>query len=132
MAVDGGLYHPNCRHRVTTYFYDLKEEQRKLEDDGIEITHEEQGARKKRLLEQKEKRLKEGKLDNNNIQNRNQNKNKEQYERYKRVLGDEFTPDTFEKFQGMNYNDVDKWKKIQSKYRIVNQYQNHTNQKNEF
>ena len=108
IAVDGGLSRPNCRHRVTTYFYVLKEEQGKLEDDGIEITHEEQKARKKRLLEQKEKRLKEGKLDNNNRQNRNQNKNKEQYERYKRVLGDEFIPDTFEKFQDIKYGDKNK------------------------
>ena len=51
---------------------------------------------------------------------------KEQFERYKDILGDEFIPDSLDKFQEMKYNDVDKWNDIKKKYRIVNQYQNHT------
>ena len=67
IAVEGGLFHPNCRHRVTTYFYDLKEEQGKLEDDGIEITHEEQEHRKNQLRIQQQRRLEEGSLDSKNV-----------------------------------------------------------------
>lgn len=67
IAVDRGLFHPNCRHRVTTYFYDLKEEQGKLEDDGIEITHEEQEHRKNQLRIQQQERLETGSLDPKNI-----------------------------------------------------------------
>ncbi len=67
IAVEGGLFHPNCRHRVTTYFYDLKEEQGKLEDDGIEITHEEQEHRKNQLCFQQQRRLEEGSLDSKNV-----------------------------------------------------------------
>ena len=66
-AVDGGLFHPNCRHRVTTYFYDLKEEQGKLEDDGIEIPLEEQEHRKNQLRIQQQRRLEEGSLDSKNV-----------------------------------------------------------------
>lgn len=51
---------------------------------------------------------------------------KEQYYRYKDVLGDEFIPDSLDKFQQMKYNDAEKWNDIKGKYRIVNQYQNHT------
>ena len=132
IAVDRGLFHPNCRHRVTTYFYDLKEEQGKLEDDGIEITHEEQEARKKRLLEQKKKRLEEGSLDSKNIAeskqrkemwiekdfsieeqnkiNRNYGRDLAQYERYKEVLGSSNLPKTFEEFRELKYNDIERWK----------------------
>ena len=52
----------------------------------------------------------------------NQNKNKEQYERYKRVLGDEFIPDTFEKFQDIKYGDKNKWNDLKAKYKTVNKY----------
>lgn len=52
---------------------------------------------------------------------------KEQYYRYREVLGNEFIPDSLDKFQKIKYNDVDRWDDIKKKYRVVNQYENHTN-----
>ena len=66
-AIEGGLFHPNCKHRSTTYFYDLKKEQGKLQDDGIENPPEEQEHGKNKLHIQQHKRLEEGSLDPQNI-----------------------------------------------------------------
>lgn len=66
-AIEGGLFHPNCKHRSTTYFYDLKKEQGKLKDDGIENPPEEQEHRRNQLHIQQQKRLEEGSLDPQNI-----------------------------------------------------------------
>lgn len=50
----------------------------------------------------------------------------EQFHRYRRVLGNELIPDTLEKFQKLKYNELDRWDDLKKKYRIVNQYENHT------
>lgn len=66
-AIDGGLFHPNCKHRSTTYFYDIKKSLGKLKDDGIENPPEEQEHRKNHLHIQQQKRLETGSLDQKNI-----------------------------------------------------------------
>lgn len=73
-AIEGGLFHPNCKHRSTTYFYDLKKEQGKLQDDGIENPPEEQEHRKNQLHIQQQKRLETGSLDPRNIETARQRK----------------------------------------------------------
>lgn len=67
-AMNGGLFHPNCKHRAATYFYDLKKEQGKLKDDGIENPTEEQEHRKNHLHIQQQKRIEQGSLDSKNIE----------------------------------------------------------------
>lgn len=67
VAIAGGLFHPNCKHRSTTYFYDLKKSQGKLQDDRIENPPEEQEHRKNRLHIQQQQRLETGSLDSQNI-----------------------------------------------------------------
>lgn len=130
-AIEGGLFHPNCKHRSTTYFYDLKKEQGKLQDDGIENPPEEQEHRKNKLHIQQHKRLEEGSLDPQNIKeakarkeewiekqeslekmikiNRNYGLDLAQYDKYKNALGVENIPNTFEGFRQLKYNDVRKW-----------------------
>lgn len=66
-AIAGGLFHPNCKHRSTTYFYDLKKEQGKLQDDGIENPPEEQEHRKNLLHVQQQERIQQGSLDPQNV-----------------------------------------------------------------
>jgi hypothetical protein len=48
-------------------------------------------------------------------------KDAEQYERYKSVLKD-ISPDSFEKFKEIKYNDSEQWDTLKHQYRIVNQY----------
>ena len=47
--------------------------------------------------------------------NKNKSSDYEQYDRYKELLGDE-VPNTFDKFQEMKYNDIDKWKNLKAQY----------------
>lgn len=72
LAIAGGLFHPNCKHRSTTYLYDLKKSLGKLQDDGIENPPEEQEHRKNQLHIQQQKRLETGSLDPQNIETERQ------------------------------------------------------------
>lgn len=87
-AIAGGLFHPNCKHRASTYFYDLKKSLGKLEEDGVENPPEEQEHRKNLLHIQQQKRLENGFLDSNNIEQAK--KRKEQWEIRDKKLGFEY------------------------------------------
>lgn len=47
--------------------------------------------------------------------NKNKSSDYAQYNRYKETLGDEI-PNTFDKFQEMKYNNIDKWKNLKAQY----------------
>ena len=47
---------------------------------------------------------------------------KEQFERYKKVLGKN-SPQTLEEFYNLKYNKKDDWEKLKNQYRIVNKYE---------
>ena len=53
---------------------------------------------------------------------RNRRKDKEQYQRYKKVLGD-MVPDSLDSFQKMKYNNLGKWNSMKHNYRVVNSYE---------
>jgi len=95
-AISGGLFHPNCKHTMTTYFYDLKKELGKLQDDGVENPLEEQEHRKNKKHIQQQKRLEIGSLNPVNIEQAQ--KIKEQWIEKDRRLGydDEWLPFNFE------------------------------------
>lgn len=95
-AIAGGLFHPNCKHRASTYFYDLKKSLGKLEEDGVENPPEEQEHRKNLLHIQQQKRLENGFLDSNNIEQAK--KRKEQWEIRDRKLGFEYNDDSKDEY----------------------------------
>ena len=66
-AIEGGLFHPNCRHRATTYFYDLKKSLGKIQEDDVENPLDEQVHRKNQLHIQQQKRIETGALDQKNV-----------------------------------------------------------------
>lgn len=74
VAIAGGLFHPNCKHTMTTYFYDLKKSLGKLQEDGIENPPEEQEHRKNQMHIQQQERLATGALDSQNIAQAEQGK----------------------------------------------------------
>ncbi len=76
VAIAGGLFHPNCKHIMTTYFYDLKKSLGKLQEDGAENPPEEQEHRKNQKFIQQQERLATGLLDQQNIQEATMLKNK--------------------------------------------------------
>ena len=95
-AIAGGLFHPNCKHRASTYFYDLKKTLSKLEEDGVENPPEEQEHRKNLLHIQQKKRLENGFLDSNNIEQAK--KRKEQWEIRDKKLGFEYNDDSKDEY----------------------------------
>lgn len=100
-AIDGGLFHPNCKHRSTTYFYDVKKSLGKLKDDGIENPPEEQEHRKNHLHIQQQKRFEAGFLDSSNVEEAQQNR--KQWEEKDDLLLFKFD----EKIQRYENNDED-------------------------
>lgn len=83
-AIAGGLFHPNCKHRATTYFYDVKKSLGKLKDDGIENPPEEQEHRKNHLHIQQQKRFETGFLDSSNVEKAEQKR--KQWEEKDKIL----------------------------------------------
>ena len=67
VAIAGGLFHPNCKHTMTTYFYDLKKSLGKLQEGSIENPPEEQEHRKNQKHIHQQERISTGSLDPLNI-----------------------------------------------------------------
>lgn len=74
VAIAGDLFHPNCKHTMTTYFYDLKKSLGKLQEDGVENSLEEQEHRKNQKHIQQQERIATGSLDPLNIAQAEQRK----------------------------------------------------------
>lgn len=55
----------------------------------------------------------------------NKSYDKDQYERYREVLGD-YVPESFEKFSEIKYNNKEEYSKLKHAYRIANQYENNS------
>lgn len=73
-AMEGGLFHPNCRHRASTYFWDIEQELENYDDEGNEIDPKDQEHRRNHLKIQQYKRMETGFLDEKNRQEAKENK----------------------------------------------------------
>lgn len=51
---------------------------------------------------------------------------RDQFARYSKVLGADFIPNSIEEFVKKKYTDSSWWQSVKADYRLVNQYQNHT------
>lgn len=144
-AVEAGLYHPNCKDSHHTYFPGITSvDDQKLTEEDIEDISETASLDEKAGIAQgnyeRYDRLERNALDQENKEKykakkeqwereykkcyrirKNASRDKEQFERYRNVLGD-MAPETLEKFIDLKYNDDVWWKKQKTKYRIVNQY----------
>lgn len=144
-AVNAGLYHPNCKDSHHTYFPGITSvDDQKLTEEDIEdiseasSTDEKAGIAKRNY--ERYDRLEKNALDQENREKykvkkeqwereykkhyrvrKNASKDREQFERYRNVLGD-MMPASVEKFVELKYNDADWWNAQKTKYRIVNQY----------
>lgn len=160
VAVRAGLFHPNCRHSLTTYTGNGKDSPKVDEEKARENYKLEQQQRalerklrywKRRLEAETDPVLKEGlknqvKKARNNLHNfvdshkdvlrrdpwrektyktkeeiKTLKINEEQYQRYRKVLGDKI-PKTLAEFEGIKYNDSNQWEQLKKEYRTVNQY----------
>lgn len=124
VAIAGGLFHPNCKHNQTTYFYDLKKSLGKLQEDGVENPPEEQEHRKNQKHIQQQERLATGSLDPLNIAMAEQRKS--MWEEKDRKLGyehDDWLPFKFDNMiETINHSDevVDEYYKSLSVFSFNN------------
>lgn len=120
--------HPHCRSFMIPVIddeLDKKLQRRNKNEDGsYEIVDANETY--EQWYERKVNSDYDGTVEVNHKRRVNVISDKEQYERYKRVLGDEYIPDTFEKFQDMKYNNLEKWSLFKRKYRVVNSYESNS------
>ena len=63
-AIEGGLFHPNCRHRTTTYFEGITQDVERIDEEkALANYNAEQKQRYNERMIRKYKRLSEGSLD---------------------------------------------------------------------
>lgn len=160
VAVRAGLFHPNCRHSLTTYSENARESPKV---DGEEAKRRYKLEQQQRALERKvrywkrrleaesdpifketlkksvrnaQKNLREFVNENKDVLRRDPwrektyntkdetktlKTNKEQHQRYRKVLGDKI-PEALAEFEGIKYNDSIQWGRLKKEYRTVNQY----------
>ncbi len=129
-AIANGLFHPNCRHTMSTYFEGISEMPEPMDKEEIGQAYEraQREAEINRKI-QMYRRFKEGSLDTQNvskyaakvkewedkrsefnageglasIKQRNITVDSSQYEKYKEVLGSAFLPVSLDDFQSIKY-----------------------------
>ena len=150
-AIEGGLFHPNCKDSYTTFFPGINTEPMPPTKEQIEEANRvyvlEQRQNYNNRMIQKYKRLAVGSIDPENqakyakkvkeweaIQRDFVHQNSdvlhlpsdkgsaEMFERYRQVLGDA-APDSLDKFEDVRYNDLEAWEKLKYRYRTVNRYE---------
>ena len=150
-AIEGGLFHPNCKDSYTTFFPGINTEPKPPTKEQIEeanrvYTLEQRQNYNNRMI-QKYKRLAVGSIDSENqekyakkvkeweaIQRDFVHQNSdvlhlpgdkgsaEMFEQYRQVLGDA-APDSLDIFEDVRYNDSEAWEKLKYRYRTVNRYE---------
>lgn len=144
-AIEAGLYHPRCKDGHTTYFEGITEAGAEYTREEIEEITDEYSRTEKMGVAKRNydryQRLEKYSLDEENKreyalrseywkdeytkyykQVQNTPRDHEQYSRYSNVLK-ELSPESFEQFTEIKYNDIDKWSDLKRKYRILNQYE---------
>lgn len=144
-AMQAGFLHPRCKDTYTTWFPGVsqkpkpwtKEELASLDENArkeAEQKHAEKMAEKcgrvsrfsldpenkRKYATRKKDWVKKSEIRLKQIVNRS--KDKEQHERYRRVLGD-IVPKSLESFQRMKYTDIVRWNSMKHNYRVVNSYE---------
>lgn len=118
IGVNAPPFHVRCRTTTAPYFEDEFEfgERAARNTDGKtyyvpkNITYNEW---KKRFVDSDSKEKKA--FETSIKMNKNKSSDFNQYKKYKNILGDEM-PKTFDKFQTMKYNDIEKWKNLKAQY----------------
>ncbi len=116
--------HPNCRSKMIPYIEGITDDMKVRQRDPI--TGRDEVVKVGETYDQWLKRQQEthgvDTVDKFRKKVENFSIDKEQYHRYKSVLGDEFIPNSLEKFQEIKYSNGNEWNDLKYKYRTVNRY----------
>lgn len=119
MRINAPPFHPNCRTTTIAYFDDAVDEERIARDYkgnnykvAGNVTYD--NWYKEHVANNPEALIEEKKV-------KNKSSDKEQYEEYKKVLGN-MIPKKFDDFQNLKYNSLSKWEELKNNFKIVNAY----------
>lgn len=120
--------HPNCRSHMIPYIEGITDNMKKRQHNPI--TGKDEVVDVKENYDQWLKRQQEKHgVDTVDVyikKTKNVTKDRIQHKKYLDLLGKENIPLSLPEFQDLKYNDTDRWKDLIEKFRIVNQYENHT------
>lgn len=120
--------HPNCRSHMIPYIEGITDDMKKRQRNPI--TGKDEVVDVKENYDQWLKRQQEKHgVDTVDVyikKTKNVTKDRIQHKKYLDLLGKENIPLSLPEFQDLKYNDTDRWKDLIEKFRIVNQYENHT------
>ena len=116
--------HPNCRSHMIPYIEGITDNMKKRQRDPI--TGKDEVVDVKENYDQwlKRQQDKHG-VDTVDVymkKTKNLTKDREQFSRYRNVLGNQYIPDTLKEFQEIKYTDEKQWNDLEYNYRTVNRY----------
>ena len=114
-------FHPNCRTTVRAYLGELESEIKRTAIDPTTNERVEIGnISYKEWYKNNVSNYGKEKVEASYKATKNLKIDKEQYNRYKKVLGVENVPTNLEKWQEMKYNNPNEWKRLKKDYYVVN------------
>ncbi|WP_193767140.1 minor capsid protein [Lysinibacillus parviboronicapiens] len=123
-GVTANPFHPRCRTTTAPYFEDDYSERIARDLDGKTYTVPSNMKYEEWYQTQVEKHGEE-KIERNKKMQRNQKTDKEQYNKYKNILGQN-APKSFEDFQDIKYSNGNEWNKLQDNLYVRSNLQNGT------
>lgn len=116
--------HPNCRSYMIPYIEGITDDMKKRQRNPI--TGKDEVVDVKENYDQwlKRQQDKHG-VDTVDVyikKTKNLTKDREQFGRYRNVLGNQYIPDTLKEFQEIKYTDEKQWNDLEYNYRTVNRY----------
>lgn len=116
--------HPNCRSHMIPYIEGITDDMKKRQRNPI--TGKDEVVDVKENYDQwlKRQQDKHG-VDTVDVyikKTKNLTKDREQFGRYRNVLGNQYIPDTLKEFQEIKYTDEKQWNDLEYNYRTVNRY----------
>lgn len=116
--------HPNCRSHMIPYIEGITDDMKKRQRNPI--TEKDEVVDVKENYDQwlKRQQDKHG-VDTVDVyikKTKNLTKDREQFGRYRNVLGNQYIPDTLKEFQEIKYTDEKQWNDLEYNYRTVNRY----------
>lgn len=116
--------HPNCRSHMIPYIEGITDDMKKRQRNPINEKDEVVDVKENYDQWLKRQQDKHG-VDTVDVyikKTKNLTKDREQFGRYRNVLGDQYIPDTLKEFQEIKYTDEKQWNDLEYNYRTVNRY----------
>lgn len=114
IGVNAPPFHPNCRTTTVAYFPDTIDEERIARDSDGKVYYVDGNINYEQWYKENVANNPKTLTEEKKLQNKSSDK--QQYLRYKEILGKE-VPKSFDKFQELKYNNVNEWDTMKDYYK---------------